>query len=199
VTQLTQPAYQPVSLRQTHQHLRLFTEYGQHPDDDLIEVYIAAATGAAEDYLQRYLAQRTLRLRRDDFPTENADGEVIITLPVYPVISVDSITYVDRDGATQTLTGYEIDSESVPARIRVLTPPDVEKGLSKLTIDVTVGYGSNDSPPSADLIPAQIKQAILLMTGQMYEHRENVVVGQGATEVPMAFQYLLHPHRVLGV
>jgi len=188
-----------VTLSQTQSHLRLFVENGSHPDDDLIELYIDAATGAAEDYLQRYLAQRTVRLKRDDFPTENADGEVIINLPVYPVISVDSITYVDRDGATQTLTGYEVDSASVPARIRIVEPPDVETGLSKLTIDLTLGYGSGTSPASADLIPSSIKQAILLMVGQMYEHRENVVVGQGASEVPMAFQYLLHPHRVLGV
>jgi len=174
-------------------------ENGSHPDDDLIELYIDAATGAAEDYLQRYLAQRTIRLKRDDFPTEDADGEVIINLPVYPVISVDSISYVDRDGATQTLTGYEVDSDRVPARIRMVEPPDVETGLSKVTIDLTAGYGSGTSPASADLIPSSIKQAILLMVGQMYEHRENVVVGQGATEVPMAFQYLLHPHRVIGV
>ncbi len=188
-----------MTLRQTHQHLRLFTEYGQHPDDDLIDLYIDAATGAAEDYLQRYLAQRSVRLKRDDFPTENAEGEVIIDLPVYPVISVDSISYVDLAGATQTLTGYEVDSERIPARIRIIEPPDVKKGLSGLTIDLTVGYGSGTSPASADLIPSSIKQAVLLMVGQMYEHRENVVVGQGATEVPMAFQYLLHPHRVIGV
>jgi|DEB0MinimDraft_6_1074348.scaffolds.fasta_scaffold53767_2 uncharacterized phiE125 gp8 family phage protein len=199
VTQLTQATYQPVSLRQVHQHLRLFTEYGQHPDDDLIELYISAATGAAEDYLQRYLAQRTLRLKRDDFPTENQDGVTIITLPVYPVLSVDSINYVDLAGATQTLTGYEVDSDSIPARIRVLEPPDVKEGLSGLTINVTVGYASGDSPATADLIPAQIKQAILLMVGQMYEHRENVVVGTIATELPKTFEYLLHPHRVIGV
>lgn len=199
VTQLTQATYQPVSLRQVHQHLRLFTEYGQHPDDDLIELYISAATGAAEDYLQRYLAQRTLRLKRDDFPTENQDGVTIITLPVYPVLSVDSINYVDLAGATQTLTGYEVDSDSIPARIRVLEPPDVKEGLSGLTINVTVGYASGDSPATADLIPAQIKQAILLMVGQLYEHRENVVVGTIATELPKTFEYLLHPHRVIGV
>jgi uncharacterized phiE125 gp8 family phage protein len=186
-------------MSQAQSHLRLFVENGSHPDDDLIELYIDAATGAAEDYLQRYLAQRTVRLKRDEFPPENADGEVIIDLPVYPVISVDSVTYVDANGATQTLTGFEVDSNSVPARIRVVSPPDVQKGLSKLTIDLTAGYGSGTSPASADLIPSSIKQAVLLMVGQMYEHRENVIVGQGATEVPMAFEYLLHPHRVLGV
>lgn len=199
MSQISQPTYQPVTLRQAHKHLRLFTEYGKHPDDDLIEVYIGAATGAAEDYLQRYLSQRQLRLKRDDFPTENMDGVTIITLPVYPVLSVDSITYVDPEGNTQTLTGYEVDSASVPARIRVVEPPDVKEGLSNLTINVTVGYGSNTSPPSADLIPSVIKHAILMMVGQMYEHRENVVVGTIATELPKTFEYLLHPHRVIGV
>lgn len=199
VTLLSQPTYKPVTLAQTQSHLRLFTENGSHPEDDLIQVYIDAATGAAEDYLQRYLAQRQLRLKRDDFPTENMDGVTMITLPVYPVISVDAISYVDLAGNTQTLTGYEVDSASVPARIRIVEPPDVKDGLSNLTIDVTVGYGSLTSPPSADLIPSVIKHAILLMVGQMYEHRENVVVGQTANQVPAAFEYLLHPHRVIGV
>lgn len=199
VSLLSQPAYKPVTLTQTHQHLRLFTEYNKHPDDDLIQVYIDAATGAAEDYLQRYLAQRQLRLKRDEFPIANTKGEIIIDLPVYPVLSVDSISYVDPEGNTQTLTGYEVDSESVPARIRVIEPPDVKDGLSNITIDVTVGYNSNTSPPSADLIPSVIKHAILMMVGQMYEHRENVVVGQTANQVPAAFEYLLHPHRVIGV
>jgi len=199
VSLLSQPAYKPVTLSQTQQHLRLFTESGSHPDDDLIQVYIDAATGAAEDYLQRYLAQRQIRLKRDEFPIANTQGEIVINLPVYPVLSVDSITYVDPDGNTQTLTGYEVDADSVPARIRVIEPPDVKDGLSNLTINVTVGYASDTSPPSADLIPSVIKHAILLMIGQMYEHRENVVVGTIATELPKTFEYLLHPHRVIGV
>ena len=188
-----------MTLRQAHKHLRLFTEYGKHPDDELIEVYIQAATGAAEDYLQRYLSQRQLRLKRDDFPTENMDGVTMINLPVYPVLSVDSITYVDLAGDTQTLTGYEVDSDGVPARIRVVEPPDVKEGLSNLTINVTVGYESGTSPASADLIPAVIKQAILMMVGQMYEHRESVVTGAISTKIPQSFEYLLHPHRVIGV
>lgn len=188
-----------MTLTQARSHLRLFVTNGSHPDDDLISLYIEAATGAAEDYTQQYFAQRTLRLKRDDWPAANADGVTLITLPVYPVISVDSITYVDSDGATQTLTGYEVDTASVPARIRIVEPPDVEAGLSKLTIDVTAGYGSGTSPATADLVPSSIKQAVLLMVGQMYEHRENVVVGTIATELPKTFEYLLHPHRVIGV
>lgn len=199
VSLLSQPAYKPVTLTETQQHLRLFTESGSHPDDNLIEIYMDAATGAAENYLQRFLAQRQLRLKRDEFPSANSKGEVVIDLPVYPVLSVDSITYVDPNGNTQTLTGFEVDADSVPARIRVLESPDLKEGLSNLTINVTVGYSSDTSPPSADLIPSVIKHAILLMIGQMYEHRENVVVGTIATQLPAAFEYLLHPHRVIGV
>ena len=207
--ELTLPAYQPVTLTTAHQHLRLFTEFGQHPDDHLIKGYIAAATAAAEQYTQRYFAQRQIRLFRDNWPSltsvQTGRGFAIIEdalhleLPLYPVVSVDSISYVDEDGNTQPLTDFEVDVDRVPSVIRIESPPGLKRGLKSITIDVTAGYPSDDSPASADYVPEAVKQAILLMVGQFYEHRENVVVGTITSQLPAAFEYLLQPYRVLGV
>ncbi len=43
-------------------------------------------------------------------------------------------------------------------------------------------------------IPAAIKAAALLMIGDLYEHRESQVIGQGVIENPAA-RNLLYPYR----
>ena len=198
-----------MSLSRAQQHLRLFTEFGQHPDDHLVSGYIAAATAAAEQYTQRFLAQRQIRLFRDEWPSFSSiqagrgfaivEDALHLELPVYPVVSVDSINYVDADGTTKALTDFEVDTDRVPAVVRIESPPGLKRGLKSIIIDVTAGYPSNDSPASADQVPEAIKQAILLMVGQFYEHRENVVVGSITSQLPAAFEYLLQPYRVIGV
>ncbi len=44
-------------------------------------------------------------------------------------------------------------------------------------------------------IPEAIKQALLLMIGSMMEHRETVITGTIAQEVPQSAQWLLDPYK----
>lgn len=190
-------------MRTIHQHLRLFTEFDQHPDDHLLELYESAAVSAVESYTQLALMPRQLRLSRDKFPSYNrlpvagnfivVEDAVVFDLPVYPVISIDSFTYVDGNGDTQAITNFELDTGRTIARVRLEDVPDTKIGLNKVSVEVTAGFAD----PAE--IPAAVKHAALLMIGQMYEHRENVVTGTIATQLPAAFEYLLHPHRVIGV
>jgi hypothetical protein len=41
-----------------------------------------------------------------------------------------------------------------------------------------------------------VKAAVLLMTGHLFENRENVVVGAPATELPMGAKAIMQPYRV---
>lgn len=166
-----------------HTHLRLFAQNGEHPDDDYIATLIAAATQAVEDYTQRALVQREVTLKRADL-TERLD------LPVYPVASVDNITYLDRDGNEQTLTGWRFIGDTVPAFIELDVVPDVIDEGRPVTIVVTAGY---------DIVPAVFEMATKLMVGNLYENRESVTTERQAYALPQSFEYLLHPHRVLGV
>ena len=120
-------------------------------------------------------------------------------LPVYPVRSVESITYLDREGDEQTLAEFRFIGDQIPAMLEIDSPPTVKDGGRNITVTLTAGYPSNDSPPSSDLVPDGIKQAIMLMTGHFFENRESVVLGSTATHVPQSFEYLLHPYRVIGV
>ena len=174
-----------------HSHLRLFVSGSPpgHPDDDYITALIAAATQAAEDYMQRALMPRTVTLKRETFASR-------LYLPVYPVLSVDSITYTDPDGDTQTLTDFTF-VDAQPAYIDIESPPRVSDKGRPVTIVVTAGYGVENSPPQP--VPEIFKSAVKLMVGNLYENRETVVVGTITSQLPQSFEYLLHPHRVMGV
>lgn len=125
---------EPVSLALAKQHLRV-----DFPDDDtLIPIYITMARVACESYTQRAVFPQTWVRTLDHFPLWwAADGTVnpsyrqdwpyysdfwnriTIDVPRPTTLAVQSITYVDMTGATQTLdpSQYDVDLTSEPARI----------------------------------------------------------------------------------
>lgn len=121
-----------------------------------------------------------------------------IYLPNPPLITVDSITYVDSDGATQTLspTLYAVD-QSEPAR---LTPaygqtwPATRNQASAVSIIYTCGYGAAGSA-----VPEGIRDWILMRVGSLYEFREEVAIMGRQRIDPLPFvDGLLDDFRVLG-
>jgi uncharacterized phiE125 gp8 family phage protein len=58
------------------------------------------------------------------------------------------------------------------------------------TVTFTAGYGA-----TADTVPQAIKQAMLLLIGHWYIHRESVIVGAAPSEVPQAAKALLAPFK----
>lgn len=120
--------------------------------DPLLNILIASARQHAETILKRYLITQTIDLYLDCF------DEWEIKLP--PLQSVSAITYVDNDGATQTIdsTDYLVDAVSVPARI---TPaygkvwPVARYQNNAIKIRFIAGYGS------ASAVPKIIKNWIL--------------------------------------
>ena len=43
-------------------------------------------------------------------------------------------------------------------------------------------------------VPAPIKQAILLMCGNLYNNREPIVIGTTTNKLPLSYEYLLSPY-----
>ena len=61
--------------------------------------------------------------------------------------------------------------------------------------------GTNDTPPTfkkvtTPLVPAPLKQAMLLQIGHLFAHREDVVVGTIATVLDNSSKYLMSPYRL---
>jgi uncharacterized phiE125 gp8 family phage protein len=96
LTTITGPASEPVTLAVAKAHLRI-----DHDDENaLIEDWIKSARELAEAHTGRRFVTQQVRVTLGAFP---CDPDDIIRLPVGPVASVDSLTYTDEAGATQTL------------------------------------------------------------------------------------------------
>lgn len=68
-------------------------------------------------------------------------------------------------------------------------------------IDAAEAYVSRWLPvplPEMTTVPADLRQAILMLVGHYYENREATLVGVSAEEVPYGVQSILDQHRAWG-
>jgi uncharacterized phiE125 gp8 family phage protein len=202
----TQVTSEPVTLEEARAHLRIepFGSPLVHPDDDYITALITTARAWLEEYLKRALATQTVTLVADKFP-DGSEYYKAIKLPLAPVQYVDSVSYVDSNGATQTLATsvYEFDEYAFEIVLKYGQVWPVTRAQNNaVTVVYTAGYADGLSP---DLypVPAPIKQAMLLMIGNYYENRQqDVMTGTKLTanELPMGVFSLVQPYRIsLGV
>ncbi|RWP19256.1 MAG: hypothetical protein EOR00_09110 [Mesorhizobium sp.] len=166
---------EPVSLVEAkrHVHAEDFAD-----DDAQVSLLIASARNHVEKYCNTRFATQTVVVKCDCF------GDMA-RLPEAPVQSVTSITYVDTDGATQTLATsvYDARSDGLESSIMLKygqTWPAIQP-KSRITVTAVVG--------SAE-VPAAVKHAILLFLAGGYEMRDNAAAAAWTT-----FDSLLSNHR----
>jgi len=170
-------------------------------DKALLEELVAAATGMAQGYTRRAFVAQKWRLTQSAFvlPPAVCDplrpSRAAITLPIPPLVSVESVKYIDVDGVLQTLdpAKYTMRKNVTPGEIvRAYAAewPSTRAVDDAVQVEFTCGYGE------AVAVPAAIKRAVLLIVGTLYRNRENVVTGTIATEIPQSAQWLLSRYRV---
>ena len=189
LTLLTAPVAEPITLTDTKLHLREESA----AQDALITSLIVAVRGDAEGFTRRAFLTQTWRLSIDGFPCSG-----IIRLPMPPLVSVTSIKYTDLAGAEQTLAAnqYVVDVASLPGRIHRaydITWPSTRPEANCVRVEFVCGFGD------AAAVPEGIKAAMKLFIGHLYENREAINIGDIVNEIPMGYQALLWPHRVLEV
>ena len=186
---VTEPVSEPVVATELIDHLRL--------DEPVVDdAYIASlgqsAREVAETFTRRAFVTQTWDYLLDEFPTCHGG---IITLPLPPLQSVTSVKYLDLAGVEQTLatTEYLVDTKGVRGRIAPAygkSWPSTRTQMNAVTIRFVCGYGD------ASKVPQGIKDAILLMVGGGYEHRESIITGTIVDANP-AVKSLLWTHRAL--
>lgn len=185
---ITPPAAEPITLAEAKAHLRVVDS----DDDAYIAALITAATGNAEAWLGRALVDQTWDYTLDEFPDD--DGG-IIEIPKPPLISVATVAYSDTSGAETVIapSDYSVDAITQPGRLKPVADwPDA----AGVRVRFRAGYLDTNSPPNA-AVPFDIRAGMMFIIANMYEHRENVVVGLVATQLPWGIENLWRPHRVL--
>lgn len=180
----TRPPFEPVTLQQAKDHLRV--------DDDLEDALIIELIKTARDHVEAIIhgpiITQTWALYNDMF-----DGVVQLKPQLQ---SVQSIKYIDCNGAQQVLadTEYDVDDTAVVGTVYPRYGkewPDTRNQINAVEIEFVAGYGV------ADDVPSSIKSAILLLVGHWFVNRESVIVGVSPTETPMAVEALLNPYTVI--
>jgi uncharacterized phiE125 gp8 family phage protein len=171
------PASEPITLALAKQQCRV----EDTTEDDLIGGYVAAARAHAEAYCNTPLVSRTITAKCDDFCDFAA-------FPLGPLASVISVSYVDTDGANQTLATsvYEVRSDGLDVSLVLKYNqvwPSIRYG-SRITVTAVAGYTD---------VPDDIIHAILLLVAHWYQNRE--AVGDGVSILPMGVDALLCNHR----
>jgi uncharacterized phiE125 gp8 family phage protein len=163
------PVAEPLTLADAKAHLRV-----DHSDDDaLITANITAARGHVESRTGTRLAAQTVSLKAEDWSD-------LASLPIAPVQSITSITYVDTAGAAQTLSTdvYEVRlfglEPSISLKFGQSWPSMQDRTL--LTVVAVVGY---DAAP-----PPETIHAMKLILGDLYAHRETVA--EAGLSLPLA-------------
>ena len=176
------PAYEPVTLLEAKEHLRVTDSN----EDDYITSLIQVAREYCEKYEHRAYCLQTVTVHYDSFGSK-------MLLPMNPAISIESITYIDSAGDTQTLDTslYELDNYSCPAFIYPAynaSYPSVRDITNTITVTYLAGYDSD--PSNAEDVPERIKHAIKLIIGHLYENREETTE-KSLNTIPMSAKNLL--------
>ena len=160
---------QPVTVAEAKLHLRI----DQSLEDSLIEMWIAAATADCEQRTGRAIARAAYQIRLDTWP-----ADVRLLWP--PIVSVDSVKYVDAAGTVQILapSEYVTDAHSEPGWIIPIAGwPVIGDYANAIEINYTAGYG-----PDA---PEAIQSWILLQVGHWARNRE-IATDKPLSAVPYA-------------
>src|ERR1044072_2330595 len=98
---VVKPAAAIISVTEMKQHLRVEEATTDH--DDLIAALIDAVTqrlDGPDGLLQRALQQQTWDLKFDCFPWRHC----LIRIPLPPLIAIESVKYIDKDGVEGTVS-----------------------------------------------------------------------------------------------
>ena len=117
-------------------------------------------------------------------------------IPVGPVTAITEVKYqttADKDYASDLTTlaagNWYTDTISQPARIAFRDYPQVyEYALTPVVVTFTSGYST---------MPAPVLQAIRLLVADMYENRQEEVIGAITTRLKFGLDALLNPFRII--
>ncbi len=154
---------------------------------------IAAARRQVEALTHRRLITQKWRLYFDGFPAAyyGRCGDIVL-FDVAPVSTIDAVKYIDSNGALATLasTEYQLVAEA-PARVALAygkSWPSMRGDRDGVRVEVTCGYGL------AATVPEDIKAAILLLIGHLFDHRSDVDLQ--LEQMPSGSMTLLSPYMV---
>ena len=191
---VTAPAAEPITAAEAKTHDRI----DGTDSDTLLALYITAARQMTERMFGLALVTQTWDFSFDAFPPATRfDPWGAIPLPLPPLQSVTSISYLDGNGDSQTVSTSVYDvhanpTQPEPGRITLgygQSWPDVLCIPEAITVRFVAGFGA------ASAVPEDIKTALKFMVAHWFENREPASQAGRIEDVPFTFQALMGGYR----
>lgn len=188
LVEVTPPTAEPITRAELKKHCEILSTDTAH--DSYLDALIFAARQSVETYTGRQLVTATFDFFLDRLPV----GVSPLHIPRPPLQSVSSVKYLDGDGVEQTWSSanYRVSTSHSPGRV---TPeygqvwPANRLVSDAVTVRFVAGYGT-----PAD-VPDGLKQALKLLAGHWFAHRESQIVGTSASAVGETSRHLMDQFR----
>ena len=173
----------PLELSMLKTHLRVTGD----DEDGLIAQYANAAVDIVYHETWHLLKQFEYTFYLHDWEE--------LKIPIYPIISIDSVKYYNSDNVLTTLPSgdWYADTENCPGRVYFDNEPNLyDDRYNAIEVKLTAGYASK-----AD-IPDGVLSLFLLILTALYENRQSVD-RMTHTEIPRTAAHLarLHSKQVI--
>ena len=181
------PATEPLGLEEAKRFLRITTS----AEDDVVLALIAAARKRIERGTELALITQTVEVKLDGFWGDHA-----LELPMPPLQGIESITYLDSDGAEQTLhpATYQVSTHRRPGRVWLAygeSWPATLCDREVVTITFKAGFGDEASD-----VPPNLVHAMRMLCAHYDRNREAVLAGAAADLVPEGVEVLMAGERI---
>ena len=189
-TMTTAPTEKALSVAEVRTHLKISAT----TEDTYLGNLIDVATEMVQNYTSQVIMTQTIDLHLPYFLNR-------IDINRCPVSTLVHVKYYDSDNSLQTLdsTNYtanigvndSIDQSPIPTSIipaENITYPDTYPRMDAVEIRFEAGADGDQN------VPEVIRQAMLLIIGQLYLNRTDMVY-----KMPVLSEYLLNPYRLGGV
>jgi uncharacterized phiE125 gp8 family phage protein len=177
----TPPAELPVTIEEVKEYLK----FDQDIDDQIILRLISAVTHSSEKYTGLSFVTKTLTVLGDNWNCEE--------LPYGPHQSIESVVRVNYDNTETTLTADEYSTSGLNyltvkcGRSFKLSSPWSE--INRMKVTYVAGFGDQS------MVPDGIKLAILKEVAELYENRENTLIGTIVADLSTTSKTLLHQYK----
>ncbi|MGE3932364.1 MAG: hypothetical protein AB7F67_03890 [Rhodospirillaceae bacterium] len=183
-TQITAPDGLPVELADLKRDLRID---GTDSDERLIGL-LETAVGYLDGpngRLGRCLVQQTWDWTFDQFPLRSPEA---VRIPLEPVISVTSVTYVDGNGDAATWSSALWQLAGAGGRGRLAPAygqswPSARRQLDAITVRLVLGHARSTGQVPGHNVPVALKRALTWLVAHWNENGEPTVQGN-AIELP---------------
>ncbi len=182
LTIATAPTTEPITLTEAKKQCEV-ADAVDHHDTELMSK-VTAARQFVERVLNRQLVTATWDLKLDRFPCATEP----LLVPLAPLASVTSITYLDSAGTLTTWSSasYRVSTSREPGRIVPAfgqTYPTTRNTIDAVTVRFVAGFGA------ASAVPQGLKDAMLLLIRHWFENKSPV--GKVGDEIAFSLKSLL--------